>query len=160
MFNGQCAGLGKFRNKEAASSEVERALRLLEKWQSGRPASAIAMTDASKGHHGISAFLVPTDAPGLTLGRPDDKLGIRGAPSKLLAEEHVVRGVCLQCTPQRITIESRVEAAVRSGPDIGYGGNPVRLQQTEEPLDGVVRMSDGKYHTACHDLDWTRNYLA
>jgi butyryl-CoA dehydrogenase len=40
-----------------------------------------AMTDASKGHHGISAFLVPTDTPGLTLGRPDDKLGIRGAPS-------------------------------------------------------------------------------
>jgi butyryl-CoA dehydrogenase len=40
-----------------------------------------AMTDASKGHHGISAFLLPTDTPGLTLGRPDDKLGIRGAPS-------------------------------------------------------------------------------
>src|SRR4051794_33786776 len=40
-----------------------------------------AVTDASKGHHGISAFLVPTDTPGLTLGRPDDKLGIRGAPS-------------------------------------------------------------------------------
>src|SRR6185436_5301754 len=40
-----------------------------------------AMTDTSKGHHGISAFLVPTDAAGLTLGRPDDKLGIRGAPS-------------------------------------------------------------------------------
>jgi len=40
-----------------------------------------AMTDTSKGHHGISAFLVPTDTAGLTLGRPDDKLGIRGAPS-------------------------------------------------------------------------------
>jgi butyryl-CoA dehydrogenase len=40
-----------------------------------------AVTDGSKGHHGISAFLIPTDTPGLTLGRPDDKLGIRGAPS-------------------------------------------------------------------------------
>jgi butyryl-CoA dehydrogenase len=40
-----------------------------------------AMTDASKGHHGISAFLIPMDTPGLSLGRPDDKLGIRGAPS-------------------------------------------------------------------------------
>jgi len=29
----------------------------------------------------ISTFLVPTDTPGLKLGPPDDKLGIRGAPS-------------------------------------------------------------------------------
>jgi butyryl-CoA dehydrogenase len=40
-----------------------------------------ATTDASKGSRGISAFLVPTNAPGLTIGPPDDKLGIRGAPS-------------------------------------------------------------------------------
>jgi butyryl-CoA dehydrogenase len=40
-----------------------------------------AVTDGSKGHHGISAFIIPTDAPGLSLGRADDKLGIRGAPS-------------------------------------------------------------------------------
>jgi butyryl-CoA dehydrogenase len=40
-----------------------------------------ATTDAAKGSRGISAFLVPTDAPGLTIGPPDNKLGIRGAPS-------------------------------------------------------------------------------
>jgi butyryl-CoA dehydrogenase len=40
-----------------------------------------AVSEPGKGHHGISTFLLPTDAPGLTLGRPDDKLGIRGAPS-------------------------------------------------------------------------------
>jgi butyryl-CoA dehydrogenase len=40
-----------------------------------------AVTDGSQGHRGISAFLVPTNAPGLELGRVDDKLGIRGAPS-------------------------------------------------------------------------------
>jgi butyryl-CoA dehydrogenase len=40
-----------------------------------------AVTEAGKGHHGISAFLVPTDAPGLTIGKPDDKMGIRGALS-------------------------------------------------------------------------------
>jgi butyryl-CoA dehydrogenase len=33
------------------------------------------------GHKGISAFLVPSDAPGVEFGKPDDKLGIRGAPS-------------------------------------------------------------------------------
>jgi butyryl-CoA dehydrogenase len=40
-----------------------------------------ATTDASKGSRGITAFLVPMDAPGLKVGAVDDKLGIRGAPS-------------------------------------------------------------------------------
>ncbi len=40
-----------------------------------------AMTDPAKGNKGISAFLVGSKTPGLTFGPPDDKLGIRGAPS-------------------------------------------------------------------------------
>jgi butyryl-CoA dehydrogenase len=40
-----------------------------------------ATTDAAKGSRGISAFLVPMNTPGLTVGKDDDKLGIRGAPS-------------------------------------------------------------------------------
>jgi butyryl-CoA dehydrogenase len=40
-----------------------------------------AATDPAKGAKGITAFVVPTDTPGLRVGPPDDKLGIRGAPS-------------------------------------------------------------------------------
>jgi butyryl-CoA dehydrogenase len=40
-----------------------------------------AMTDAAKGTRGISAFVVAADAPGVKFGPPDDKMGIRGAPS-------------------------------------------------------------------------------
>jgi butyryl-CoA dehydrogenase len=40
-----------------------------------------AVTTPGQGNKGISAFLVPKGAAGMTLGRPDDKLGIRGAPS-------------------------------------------------------------------------------
>jgi butyryl-CoA dehydrogenase len=40
-----------------------------------------AMTDLAKGHKGISAFLVPMDAPGLECGPWDDKLGICASPS-------------------------------------------------------------------------------
>ncbi len=40
-----------------------------------------ATTDAASKHHGISAFLVPTNTPGLTVGPADDKLGIRGSHS-------------------------------------------------------------------------------
>jgi len=40
-----------------------------------------AMTDRSKGHKGISAFLVPSDAKGFTRGKPDEKVGIRASGS-------------------------------------------------------------------------------
>jgi butyryl-CoA dehydrogenase len=40
-----------------------------------------AMTDRARGHKGISAFLVPTDAAGFTRGKPDEKVGIRASGS-------------------------------------------------------------------------------
>jgi butyryl-CoA dehydrogenase len=40
-----------------------------------------AMTDRAKGHKGISAFLVPTDAKGFSRGRADEKVGIRASGS-------------------------------------------------------------------------------
>jgi butyryl-CoA dehydrogenase len=47
-------------------------------------AIVIANTDPAKGARGITAFVVPTTTPGLSFGPPDDKLGIRGAPSAQL----------------------------------------------------------------------------
>ncbi len=40
-----------------------------------------AMTDRSRGHKGISAFVVPSDVRGFTRGKPDDKVGIRASGS-------------------------------------------------------------------------------
>jgi butyryl-CoA dehydrogenase len=40
-----------------------------------------ANTSPGQAGKGITAFVVPTDTPGLRVGPPDDKLGIRGAPS-------------------------------------------------------------------------------
>lgn len=39
----------------------------------------MATTDKSKKHKGISAFLVPMPTPGLSLGKKEDKLGIRAS---------------------------------------------------------------------------------
>ncbi|MEP6652492.1 MAG: acyl-CoA dehydrogenase family protein, partial [Myxococcales bacterium] len=44
----------------------------------------LASTDPGAGAKGISAFLVDTRTPGVKFGPPDDKLGIRGAPSAQL----------------------------------------------------------------------------
>jgi butyryl-CoA dehydrogenase len=40
-----------------------------------------AMNEPDKGHKGITAFLVPLDTKGVTLGPPDKKLGIRASQS-------------------------------------------------------------------------------
>src|SRR5688572_8648073 len=40
-----------------------------------------AMNEPAKGHKGITAFLVPLDTKGVTLGPPDKKLGIRASQS-------------------------------------------------------------------------------
>ena len=39
----------------------------------------MAVTDPDKGHHGISAFLVDRDTPGLSVGRKENKLGMRAS---------------------------------------------------------------------------------
>ncbi|HEY4184876.1 MAG TPA: acyl-CoA dehydrogenase [Polyangia bacterium] len=44
-------------------------------------AIVLASTDPEAGAKGLSAFLVETTTPGLNFGPPDQKLGIRGAPS-------------------------------------------------------------------------------
>jgi alkylation response protein AidB-like acyl-CoA dehydrogenase len=42
-------------------------------------AIAMASTDKSKGHHGISAFIVPKGTPGFRLGKKENKLGHRAS---------------------------------------------------------------------------------
>jgi alkylation response protein AidB-like acyl-CoA dehydrogenase len=40
---------------------------------------AMAVTDASRGHHGISAFVIERGTPGMSAGRKEDKLGMRAS---------------------------------------------------------------------------------
>ena len=47
------------------------------------------MNDRSKGHRGITAFIVPMDQKGVRCGPPDDKLGIRGSHSSQIFFEEV-----------------------------------------------------------------------
>lgn len=52
----------------------------------------IAMTDRSKGNHGISAFIVERGTPGFTVGEPEDKMGIRGSSTcELIFEDCRIR---------------------------------------------------------------------
>lgn len=48
-----------------------------------------AMTDKTKGNHGISAFIVEKDMPGFTIGQHEKKLGIRGSATSELIFNNV-----------------------------------------------------------------------
>ena len=52
-------------------------------------AIVFATTDKSLKHKGISAFIVPTDAPGFSLGAIEDKLGIRASSTANLIMDQV-----------------------------------------------------------------------
>ena len=48
----------------------------------------VAITDRTKGNHGISAFIVEKENPGLKIGKVENKLGMRGsATSQVLLED-------------------------------------------------------------------------
>jgi alkylation response protein AidB-like acyl-CoA dehydrogenase len=48
-----------------------------------------AVTDRSKGSKGISAFIVPTDAPGFSTSTPYEKLGLRGSNTAEIVLDNV-----------------------------------------------------------------------
>ena len=50
-----------------------------------------AMTDKSKGNHGISAFIVEKDFPGFSIGKVENKMGIRGSSTtELIMQDCIV----------------------------------------------------------------------
>ncbi len=51
--------------------------------------TVIAMTDPSRGARGASAFLVEKDAPGLSFGKREDKLGIRASSTREVIFDNV-----------------------------------------------------------------------
>lgn len=51
--------------------------------------SVFAMEDPEAGSKGISAFMVPTDLPGITIGKKEDKMGQRTADTREVSFENV-----------------------------------------------------------------------
>ena len=76
-----------------AASMTTRAVRDGDQWVlNGRKAwitsagvsgvyTVFAKTDPAAGHRGISAFVVEADRPGLSIGKLEQKIGLRGSPT-------------------------------------------------------------------------------
>ncbi|NDZ12947.1 acyl-CoA dehydrogenase [Variovorax sp. WS11] len=54
---------------------IDGVKQFITSGQNGQVAIVIAVTDKGAGKRGMSAFIVPTDAPGYTVARLEDKLG-------------------------------------------------------------------------------------
>ena len=63
----------------------EWVIQGVKNWITNGPVADVCvlftMNDVSKGHKGITAFILPMDAKGVRTGPPDKKLGIRGSQS-------------------------------------------------------------------------------
>jgi len=92
----------------------------------------LCRTDPGGGSRSLSLILVPTDTPGLHIGPPEKKMGLKGSPTHAVAYDNV-----------------RVPAANLVGEE-GHG-----LQQTLEVLDGgrigIGALAIGLAQAACEE---------
>ena len=63
---------------------IDGSKQFITSGQNGQVAIVIAVTDKAAGKRGMSAFLVPTDAPGYTVARLEDKLGQHSSDTALV----------------------------------------------------------------------------
>ncbi|MBN8746867.1 MAG: acyl-CoA dehydrogenase family protein [Variovorax sp.] len=63
---------------------IDGTKQFITSGKNGQVAIVIAMTDKAAGKRGMSAFLVPTDAPGYTVARLEDKLGQHSSDTALI----------------------------------------------------------------------------
>jgi butyryl-CoA dehydrogenase len=61
--------------KDANGWVIDGVKQFITSGKNGQVAIVIAVTDKGAGKRGMSAFIVPTDAPGYTVARLEDKLG-------------------------------------------------------------------------------------
>ncbi|CAM3855265.1 acyl-CoA dehydrogenase family protein [Paracidovorax anthurii] len=61
--------------REGDAYVIDGVKQFITSGKNGQVAIVIAVTDKAAGKKGMSAFLVPTDAPGYTVARLEDKLG-------------------------------------------------------------------------------------
>ena len=119
-----------------------------------------AMTDKSKGNHGISAFIVEKGFPGFSTGKHEKKMGIRGSSTcELIFEDCIVpkenllgkEGKGFKIAMQtldggRIGIAAQAlgmaEGAVERGHQVHPGARPVRQAHLSQFQNTQFQLAD------------------
>lgn len=86
----------------------QQLMNLFHSWQA-EGFVVFATTDKSKKHKGISAFVVPKGSPGLSLGKKEDKLGIRASStSNVIFEDCIIPGEVMFVEQLNVEMKSRL----------------------------------------------------
>lgn len=117
-----------------------------------------ATIDITAGHKGVCAFVHDMDMPGLTRGKPEDKLGIRGSPTCSLSYDHVRLG------PENLLGEERkgfnIAMSTLNGGRTGVAAQAVGIARAalRDALEySKQRQAFGKH---LHEHQSVQNYLA
>ncbi len=70
--------------KDADGYVIDGVKQFITSGQNGNVAIVIAMTDKTAGKRGMSAFIVPTDSPGYSVARLEEKLGQNSSDTALV----------------------------------------------------------------------------
>jgi alkylation response protein AidB-like acyl-CoA dehydrogenase len=81
--------------------------------------TVFAKTDPDAGHRGISAFVVDADSPGLSVGKLETKLGVRGSPTGEIVLDDVVVPAARRIGDEHAAFGYAMQALNGSRPIIG-----------------------------------------
>jgi len=95
----------------------------------------IVSTDRAKGSRGLTAFIVPRDTKGLTVGRKEDKMGMRGSETNelILEDARVPVGLRLGAEGQGFKVAMVTRDSGRIG--IGAQANGIARAAVDESLN-------------------------
>ena len=112
----------------------------------------VATVDATLGHRGHASFIVPKDTPGFSMGKKEDKIGIRASQTAevvldncRLPMEYLLGGI--------EKLEAKLERA-RSGQATGKQSGALATFEITRPLVGAAALG-----IARAAYEWTLDYL-
>jgi acyl-CoA dehydrogenase len=112
----------------------------------------VATVDPELGHRGQASFVVPKDAPGLSQGKKEDKLGIRASQTaEVVLEDCRIPMEYLLGGPDKL--EKKLERA-RSGQSTGRSSGALATFEITRPLVGASALG-----IAQAAYEWTLEYL-
>jgi acyl-CoA dehydrogenase len=112
----------------------------------------VATVDPELGHRGQASFVVPKDTPGLSMGKKEDKLGIRASQTaEVVLEDCRVPMEYLLGGPDKL--ERKLERA-RSGQSTGRSSGALATFELTRPLVGASALG-----IAQAAYEWTLGYL-
>ena len=112
----------------------------------------VATVDPELGHRGQASFVVPKDTPGLSMGKKEDKLGIRASQTaEVVLEDCRVPMEYLLGGPNKL--ERKLERA-RSGQSTGRSSGALATFELTRPLVGASALG-----IAQAAYEWTLGYL-